>query len=166
VLTGVGHDVDETLMDLSAHTAMKTPTAVADFLVQHNLNFESKMLYLGEYLKKHTRQVLQIEKMELDKAEQILHWNANAKLKNEQQILKQIEGQIPQLVQRNLQQQKRLLGTFEQICKAFDPKTTLKRGFSITYKNGKVVKNMADIKSKDKIETHLQDGKFSAMVVD
>jgi exodeoxyribonuclease VII large subunit len=165
VLTGIGHDVDETLMDLSAHTALKTPTAVADFLVQHNLNFESQMLYLAEYLKKHTRQVLQIEKMELDKAEQIIHWNANAKLKNEQQILQQIEGQIPILVQRNLQQQKRLLGSFEQICKAFDPKTTLKRGFSITYKNGKVVKSVKDLNAKDTIETVLQDGKFASVIV-
>jgi exodeoxyribonuclease VII large subunit len=166
VITGIGHDIDETLMDLSAHTALKTPTAVADFLVQNNLVFESNMLYLGEYLKKHTRQVLQIQTMELDKAAQIIHWNANAVLKNHQQVLQQIEGQIPLLVQRNLQQQKRVLASFEQICKAFDPKTTLKRGFSITYKNGKVVKNLEDIKAKDKIETHLKDGKFSAIVVD
>ena len=44
VLTGIGHDVDETLADLVSHSSMKTPTAVADFLVQSLLNFESMLL--------------------------------------------------------------------------------------------------------------------------
>jgi exodeoxyribonuclease VII large subunit len=162
VLTGIGHDIDETLMDQSAHTALKTPTAVADFLIQHNLIFESKMLHLGEYLKNYTRQVLQIQNIELEKAEQIIQWSSNGILKSQQQILQQIETQIPLLMQRNLQQQKRLIDTYEQICKAFDPKTTLKRGFSITYKNGKVVKSITQIEKNDPLETVLNDGKFSS----
>ena len=39
VLTGIGHDIDESILDRVAHTTLKTPTAVADFIINHNLFF-------------------------------------------------------------------------------------------------------------------------------
>lgn len=46
VLTGIGHDKDETVIDLVAHTSLKTPTAVAEFLISGALSFEQILLQL------------------------------------------------------------------------------------------------------------------------
>ena len=43
VLTGIGHETDQTLADAVAHTAQKTPTAVADFLVERMAQFEGEV---------------------------------------------------------------------------------------------------------------------------
>ncbi|MBH8557780.1 exodeoxyribonuclease VII large subunit [Hymenobacter negativus] len=48
VLTGIGHERDEALVDLTAHRALKTPTAVAVFLVERLARLEAAVLGLGE----------------------------------------------------------------------------------------------------------------------
>jgi exodeoxyribonuclease VII large subunit len=40
ILTGIGHERDESVTDIVAHTRLKTPTAVADFIIEHNFKFE------------------------------------------------------------------------------------------------------------------------------
>ena len=49
VLTGIGHDVDESVVDIVAHRALKTPTAVADFILHHNAAFEAELLEAQQY---------------------------------------------------------------------------------------------------------------------
>jgi exodeoxyribonuclease VII large subunit len=41
VLIGIGHEIDQSVLDLVAHTSLKTPTAVADFIISHNATFET-----------------------------------------------------------------------------------------------------------------------------
>ena len=48
VLTGIGHERDEALVDLTAHRALKTPTAVAVFLVERLARLEASFLGYGE----------------------------------------------------------------------------------------------------------------------
>lgn len=50
LLSGIGHDSDQTVLDLVAHTSLKTPTAVADHLIQHNFLFENGLLRLAGQL--------------------------------------------------------------------------------------------------------------------
>ncbi|MBK9490934.1 MAG: hypothetical protein IPO07_20695 [Haliscomenobacter sp.] len=73
IFTGIGHDVDETLVDLVAHRALKTPTAVADFLIQHNLHFESQLVELSQYL----RYVIRKTCTRLNPASQMYNRHAN-----------------------------------------------------------------------------------------
>ena len=47
VLTGIGHEIDESIADLVAYKALKTPTAVAEWLIQYNMYFEMALLELG-----------------------------------------------------------------------------------------------------------------------
>lgn len=49
VITGIGHDKDETIVDLVAHTKMKTPTAVAEFLISGAAAFEQRLLEVQVY---------------------------------------------------------------------------------------------------------------------
>ncbi|MBN2776786.1 MAG: exodeoxyribonuclease VII large subunit [Bacteroidales bacterium] len=48
VITGIGHERDESVCDMVAHTPVKTPTAVANLIIEHNLFFESQITEIGE----------------------------------------------------------------------------------------------------------------------
>jgi exodeoxyribonuclease VII large subunit len=58
VLTGIGHERDEAVVDLVAHRALKTPTAVAAFLVERLARLESLLLDLAERVADRSRQHL------------------------------------------------------------------------------------------------------------
>ncbi|MEM9991036.1 MAG: exodeoxyribonuclease VII large subunit, partial [Bacteroidota bacterium] len=65
VLTGIGHDVDEVVLDKVAHTALKTPTAAADFVIQHNADFETSVLILERQFQAHIKHFLAQEQQKL-----------------------------------------------------------------------------------------------------
>lgn len=45
IITGIGHQKNETIADLMAHTSTKTPTKAAEFIITHNRNFEDSILF-------------------------------------------------------------------------------------------------------------------------
>ena len=46
IITGIGHQKNETIVDLMAHTSTKTPTKTAEFIIAHNRYFEDSLLML------------------------------------------------------------------------------------------------------------------------
>ncbi|MEI7829417.1 MAG: exodeoxyribonuclease VII large subunit [Prolixibacteraceae bacterium] len=48
VLTGIGHEKDDSIVDLVAHTRLKTPTAVAGFILEGIGAFEEKIDFLEQ----------------------------------------------------------------------------------------------------------------------
>jgi len=65
VLTGIGHDKDETVLDLVAHTKLKTPTAVAEFLIACFADFESRLNDLADGIFSGTEDILNDSKNRL-----------------------------------------------------------------------------------------------------
>ncbi|MEM1124333.1 MAG: exodeoxyribonuclease VII large subunit, partial [Bacteroidota bacterium] len=61
VLVGIGHEIDETILDKVAHLSLKTPTAVADFLINRLLHFESSILECKNYISNAANYVIQAE---------------------------------------------------------------------------------------------------------
>jgi exodeoxyribonuclease VII large subunit len=158
VLTGVGHDVDESVLDQVAHTALKTPTAVADFLLQHNLNFESEVLRLGAMIRSAADFQLKINQLEMERLEHGLGWSGREKLRAAGQTLDQIGQDLPRLAEKALQSQVQRLDLAEAVCHALHPDQVLRRGFTLTRRNGRVVTKAADILPGDLLETRWADG--------
>jgi len=61
VISGIGHEKDESVVDLVVHTKLKTPTAVADFLVTKAYEFEESLLSLRDEIVDHTNRLIQKE---------------------------------------------------------------------------------------------------------
>jgi exonuclease VII large subunit len=85
LFTGIGHDTDQTLLDLVAHSALKTPTAVADFLVQHNLFFENSLLRLAEQFRAAADRHLTAGSLGLSNLESAISWSARARVRTARQ---------------------------------------------------------------------------------
>jgi exodeoxyribonuclease VII large subunit len=78
VLVGVGHETDDCIIDLVANTSVKTPTAVAAFLINHNMQFETMLLQMGQELYLQSQQQINGDLLWLEEAKQVLRWQSQS----------------------------------------------------------------------------------------
>lgn len=164
VLTGIGHEVDYTVLDMVAHTALKTPTAVADFLIERNVQFESSLIEMGHFLKNHVQNALYTEGGNLSKIENFLQFQTAYFLKNQEQKLERWSKDLPKIVAQVVKYENIRLDKTLEIIDLMSVESTLKRGFSITRKNGKIITRLDEIKEGDAIETQIADGILTSFV--
>ncbi len=143
VITGIGHDVDETLADLVAHTALKTPTAVADYLVQRVLQFEAAL----------QRSTLDLQAL------------VQQRLQQEQLRLQQYEQRLSSGLQARLKLEARELEIIEQKLKLLSPQATLARGFALLSRlDGQIVQSVQELQAGDELILELKDGQIKVVV--
>ncbi len=142
IITGIGHDRDESILDMVSHTRVKTPTAAAQLLISH----------------------LDITAQRIDTcAERINTFFTLLKTREEARIDK-FADYLPQLISRLLERESHRLELLEQRTKALDPTLLLKRGYSITLHNGHLLRDPALLKPGDEIETRLEKGNIISKV--
>ena len=160
VLTGIGHDIDESILDRVAHSSLKTPTAVADFIINHNLFFENKLLQMGSELSFLAQEKIQEQIFVLQNVEQSLQWQKEIFLKETLQQISLMENELQQNSKSFFQKEDKRISNLEAIFEVLDPEKTLKRGFSLTSVDGKIIKSIKDLDPKKEIEitTQFSDG--------
>lgn len=158
VLTGIGHDIDETVLDLVAHTALKTPTAVAEFLIQHNLFFENELLQSAAQLRSFAEFQVRIHALNLNNREMELAFETRQRLVRAEQQLDTWENVLPTLASAIFRTQAGMLNHAEALCEALSPEKVLQRGYSLTTKQGKILTGTQDVQPGDVLETRLADG--------
>ncbi|MEM6321430.1 MAG: exodeoxyribonuclease VII large subunit [Bacteroidota bacterium] len=164
VLVGIGHEIDETILDQVAHTSLKTPTAVADFLINRLLHFESSILEAQNYIRNVARSILQEEKGQLAYCQKMLQVQAVNKIHAATNVVVQLRQRLPLVANHQLTLAKNQLNQLEKVCHLLAPETALKRGFSITTLKGKVVTNKRDVKKGDELTTQLFQGNIKSTV--
>ncbi len=68
VITGIGHEKDLSVTDMVACRSLKTPTAVADFLIECLVETENHLIALGDEIKNLSKEILDDYKERLEKA--------------------------------------------------------------------------------------------------
>ncbi len=165
VLAGIGHETDEAVLDLVAHAAFKTPTAVADFLVERSLRFESAMLEMAIFLANMGKKQTQQAESALQFAQTMLGATAQNALHNAQRQLDLTAHELPAAARQMLLRERQTLDQYEQLLHVLSPQTVLEMGYSITLKNGKLVRSAHEIAAGDVLETQLSDGTVRSTVV-
>ena len=164
VFTGIGHDIDRTVSDLVAHSTLKTPTAAADHLIEHNLLFETALHDLGRQIQLNSRHLLSNGQLKIAQLEQLLLVHGRRTLKEQDRLLNYIGEELPHLARRSIKDRHRHLGQLEQVIRLLSPESTLKRGFTLTLKSGRIVTSAAALKSGDRIRTRFRDGEAESEV--
>lgn len=186
VLTGIGHDRDESVLDLVAYAKLKTPTAVADFLVSNLENSENLVDSLLDKVARMVRQRLDLENMRISKMSSdipLLFSVLNAKETRRIDSLysaivafagnKLVEGHgringlaslLNVSARRVLSDQRHRLDIFSRRIDAVDPARMLKLGYSLTLHNSNIVRNLESVKPGDTIETYLAKGRITSVV--
>lgn len=230
IFTGIGHERDISIADKVAHTQLKTPTAVADFIIAHNNGFENEIDSLAEILNKHAFNLVDYQKQLLSNLSKSLSYSSQQKInKNDQRIIhfghnykqavksrltkgdfrlnkiefilehdlkikftqnyqnlnrefeKVIKGsqkllqnhQNTIIINSNSLSQKSLscleskgnnLDQIKKLIHLADPKQILKKGFSITRLNGKILESIIDVDINTEINTELYDGNLESKI--
>ncbi len=165
VIVGIGHEIDETILDRVAHTSLKTPTAVAEFLIRKALHFESWLLENKAYLQNTAAMQLQEEVATLQQMKRLLVMATQGQLKEEQFALNQLTKHLPIVVKHHLKYEQTKLTQLNKICTLLAPTAIMKRGYTQTYTNGKMLISSKKIKEGTILETQFIDGSIKSKVI-
>ena len=142
IITGIGHDRDECVLDMVSHVRVKTPTAAAAFLIDH-------LSRVWETLCDAQRRITQaVTRRMSDCHHQIELW----------------EARIPVAIEKRILTQKYRIESLELKLQSFDPQILLSRGYSITLHNGKAVHDPSLLQVGDEVETRVEKGTFKSIV--
>jgi exodeoxyribonuclease VII large subunit len=166
VVTGIGHEKDDTVSDMVAHTKMKTPTAVAEFLISGMRSFEERVLDIQERTLSYTERFLKDKRYELGALGQRLSFLPLRISSFQGQKLAVLRRDLEVLSARALKNAENRCNGMEQAMKHLDPANVLGRGYSITRHKGKVVRDAALLKKWAVIETRLSKGGITSIVQD
>lgn len=165
ILTGIGHEIDESIADMVAHSSLRTPTAVADFIITQNAFFEATIVELGQEIVRLARDRINNDSEIINQINQFLAQKVQFTLQKEQNELLHIQ-QLLKIQSRNLiQQENSKLENFSKVLNLLNPNAILKRGYSITYINGKPVDSQKSLKEGDIIQTQFHDGKTDSKIL-
>lgn len=88
VLTGIGHERDDTILDMVAHTKLKTPTAVAEFLIDELNDFENRLISAANQVADQAKNKLEFAQNHLQKISSSLSLNVKEILHDEETELR------------------------------------------------------------------------------
>ncbi|GJM35715.1 MAG: exodeoxyribonuclease 7 large subunit [Saprospiraceae bacterium] len=165
VLTGIGHDIDESVLDKVAHQSLKTPTAVADFIIQSALTFESQLTELGLRFESLARAQLHSAQLRIEIQQQQIFQNCREQFNSQTFQLKLLNSQLKQAVKLGIKENRNELSQLEQMVNLLQVETQLKRGYSLTLKGEKIVKSVNDVQVGDQLKTLLADGNIQSEVL-
>lgn len=164
VITGIGHEKDDTVVDIAAHTKMKTPTAVAEFLISGMRSFEESILGLENRIVTSAEQLLRDERQKLASFAQRLSLIPIRLTTVHKNRLVLIQRDMRSHLRQRLQNEQSRLSSAEQAIRHLDPADVLRRGFSITTFKGKILRDTVLLMNGVSIETQLQNGTFTSIV--
>lgn len=141
VICGIGHETDQSLADFVAHTSVKTPTAVADFLIERTALYEARLLERGQEIQNESRRLAQHHDNRLQQLSIQLHQESKRFLERADQRLLELRQQFLAHSTQLINQQQQKLEHYDQLVEALQPSKVLARGYSVTLVDGKSPQN-------------------------
>lgn len=186
VITGIGHDRDESIIDMVAHTNVKTPTAAAALLISCLKDVLDAINQAEATITRRVRSQLEMEKLRLNRITSILpRLFPTIKARQETRLdalynrisshvgqtlltcnarLITLEQKLPLVAVQRISTEKHRLAIMEEKSKLLDPTLLLSRGYSITLKDGKAIRDPKSLTSGDEIVTRLEKGTIKSII--
>ncbi len=208
IITGIGHERDETVLDIVAHTRAKTPTAVAEFLIANLSETAYELDSLSQNIVALVTQRIQEETIRLDlletknsfvlkgwyreqeivlssakniltngmqriirenknkfaALEEVLKKGSAQSFKNNKEYFDQVEINLKKRAEQLFKEEKNKLDIAEKHLKLMSPDNILKKGYTLTMKDGKVVKSSTELNAGDSITTVFSDSQIESVI--
>ncbi|MDR2621898.1 MAG: exodeoxyribonuclease VII large subunit [Dysgonamonadaceae bacterium] len=165
IITGIGHERDDTVLDFVANHRAKTPTAVADFLIARVEETAAGLFDCQSAITESAQAFLKAIAINIRALTSRLPLLVNALIENKKSKLEIYRLQMRNLVSQMLAVQHSQLKEKESFFRLSSPKYILDKGYSITLKDGKAVKSVKELQEGDAIETILAEGRIAGSVV-
>ena len=165
VITGIGHERDDTVADTVAHTKVKTPTAAAGFLIDRMFETASVLENMTRRLGDAVSGRMETERLRIERiAQKLPSIYAVVKVRHEQMI-ENLWNRAVSGVRNMLTAHLHRLELMEKGIGAADPVLILKRGYTLTRCNGHVVKAASDLRKGDRITSVFPDGTVESEII-
>ena len=142
ILTGIGHDKDTSVTDMVAHTMLKTPTAVAQWIDQRAADFDGALEYCAISLRDICRQATHSAALRLE----------------------QFSAEVRHLAERTLQSEAQRLDGIANLVANFAPERIFRLGYAIARKEGKALQSVEDVAIDDTINISLANGEIESKI--
>ena len=186
ILTGIGHERDDTVVDLVAHTRLKTPTAVAEFLIARMDQAAQTVEELQQTMTQSASVRLLQEKQRLQSYATRFPALVGQRMERNRTLLHQLGAKLPTMAQgfverkramvdrlamqlRNattthLAEKQRFLQLQEQFVRMASPDYILRRGYSLTLREGKIIKRAEELHVGEELTTRFMDGEVKSII--
>ena len=164
VVTGIGHDKDTSVADMVAHTALKTPTAVAGWLVERMDTIDAWLDNAALQLRDASAGIFRRHELRLaELGSEIAHQSALLLLRRNEQLTRWSD-ELSAAVGELLRRQHTRLTTAEELIASRSPEHILSLGFAIIHRGDETVTSAKGLSSGDTLRVELSDGTFDATV--
>jgi len=186
IITGIGHDRDESVIDLVACVSVKTPTAAAALLVDNLRTVAARIEHAAQTVTRCAARRMDSERMRLermasvvpalfdairtrqearlDRMADIMNSALRRRIAEERHSLDETGRRCRTAVERIIVSERHRMAVMERRTEALDPVRLLDRGYSITLKDGKAVRDASSLKAGDTIETRMARGRVVSVV--
>ncbi|WCT14259.1 exodeoxyribonuclease VII large subunit [Mucilaginibacter jinjuensis] len=186
VITGIGHQKNETVADLMAHTAVKTPTKAAEMIVAHNrafsdelLSFEKNMIIRSQQiLARQNRLLSQVsqqfltgaghylsaQKQDLSALSSVLARRPGQMLYEKQKDLQSMVGRMGYASQYFLKTEQGHINNYAALIRLMSPENVMKKGFALIRQNGKIISDPASVSPGNQIDIILAGEEIEVIV--
>ncbi|WP_208603002.1 exodeoxyribonuclease VII large subunit [Pedobacter steynii] len=186
IITGIGHQKNETIADLMAHTSTKTPTKAAEFIIAHNRAFEDnligiqKMILIKSYqmINHHKDRLVRLNQITINTTRNLLHDHhkniinlSGVMLTNPRIIISNKRKDLSNLMQ-NLQSYSKMyflnkgahIAHFQSVMRIMSPQNILNKGFAILKVDGKITGNPDQIEPGAELTVRLANVEIKTIV--
>lgn len=164
IITGIGHERDECVLDLISYMRVKTPTAAAAFLINNLAEVLDRVEVAQNTIVNNTKLLIGRQVAKVDQLSSVISANARLFLSNEDRRLEKINTRLLVALQQKLTHEQHRVQLMSQRVEALDPALLLKRGYSMTLMNGRIVRDASMLVGGQEIETILEKGRIKSEV--
>ena len=186
VITGIGHERDECVLDMVSFVRVKTPTAAAQYLIDNLARTDQLLDTLADRIASRVQHRMEIERVRLasvseripmlfslvktkewSRADLLMQRIATAVSRRMVVVtthLDTVQHTIDTTVRRILDTERHRLDLLAHRVEAENPERLLRRGYSITTYKGKAVRNASELPEGAVVETRVAQGRFKARV--
>lgn len=164
IIAGIGHQRDISILDMVAHTSVKTPTAAAEFLISVMQEAENKVLSIIANIQYLIENKIENETRFFDQIQIRIKQTLRSWVVQKIHILEHHKSRLKSTVRMRLLMQNNRLLLLDKNIETHSPGFLLKHGYTITTLNGKRITSAKQVKQGDKIRTFVVDGEFGSEV--
>ena len=166
IITGIGHQRDESVLDMVAHTRAKTPTAAAELLIHAMLEQETCTTNMMQGVVQGVQLRMDAEQQRLQGLLGRMPMATALYLQGEKMRLQTSLQTVFSSAQMLIKEQQHRLDVCNAALEAASPERILSLGYSITRVNGRVVRSIDDVVPGDEVTTEVAGGEFTSTVKD
>lgn len=165
IISGIGHQRDVSILDMVAHSSVKTPTAAAEFLISKMKDAENVWKNIFSDISYLVQNKTENEFRKLDQTQMRITHTLRQWVTKRSHALETHQNRLQNSVRMQIVRQKNKLLILEKSIESHSPSYLLKHGYTITALNGKRISSIKEIKAGDKIRTFVHDGEFESEVI-